>query len=74
MFASAAKQGQAADSTALDEAEQSEDEEDARSRAGLQPRLSGDEVVSAQVEVNGVESSDTHEVRVLAPFKCISVS
>lgn len=64
MFASAARPGQAADSTVLNEAEASDDEDDTRSRAELQPRLSGDEV--GLVESNGPESSETEEVRTMA--------
>lgn len=60
MFAVAAQQGQAADSTVTGDAEASDGEDDARSRAELQPRLSGDEVVVA--EANGADSSETDEV------------
>lgn len=60
MFAAAAQQGQAADSTVTDEAEASDGEEDARSREELQPRLSEDDILAA--EANGADSSETDEV------------
>lgn len=60
MFASAARQGQAADSTVMNDAEASDEEDDTRSRAELQPRLSGDEV--GPLEANGTESSEVDEV------------
>lgn len=60
MFASAAQQGVALDAAAHDELEISDGEDDARSRAELQPRLSGDEDIAA--EANGGESSETDDV------------
>lgn len=63
MFVAAARQGQAADSTVVDEVEASDDEDDARSRAELQPRLSGDEVVAAEAIADRGTSSEMDEVR-----------
>ncbi|KAK9898934.1 ARM repeat-containing protein [Cystobasidium minutum MCA 4210] len=56
MFAAATKQGAMADSTAPDELDASDGEDDSRSRPESQSRLSGDDLITA--ETNGGDSSE----------------
>lgn len=65
MFAAATKQGAMADSTAPDELDASDGEDDSRSRPESQSRLSGDDLITA--ETNGGDSSELSTVRAL-PF------